>query len=569
MSDISLQPKAPKDPVKKEQSFFIMKNKDVFGSVTPDGRGIQFIYESDGRLLSSAKLVGGIEDEKELELLKTVEGFKTLVHQIGVSIEMDAYDTEVTFAFQMYGKSNPYESGTTIYKKLKADGSEALINLEDISWSDDDDIPGQIRFEFPKSEMYGSASVRFYLNDGFTAPKVEDEPPVDFDTKAYSDMIADSVVSLGNPYRLKKAIEKARSGEDVTIAFIGGSITQGAGAIPINVNCYAYKTYLGFKTIVGTDNTDNIHYVKAGVGGTPSELGMVRYDNDVLNNGKITPDVVIVEFAVNDAGDETDGRCYDSLVRKIYNGPGNPAVILLFAVFQDDFNLQERMIPVGKAYDIPMVSTKNAVTEQFYKKAPERVVTKKQFFYDCYHPTNTGHRIMSDGIIELFRQADAAPTSADVSLDKINAPIGREFESVKLLDRKNNIFDAVINEGSFTDKDDNIQKVERDLNLFTSPEFPNNWLHVPGKTDAFVMDIECESLLIVYLDSADPKFGVAEIYVDGALAKTINPHDIGWTHANAYIIHEGKDCQKHHVEVKMADGDEDKLFTILGFGVCK
>ena len=41
------------------------------------------------------------------------------------------------------------------------------------------------------------------------------------------------------------------------------------------------------------------------------------------------PDVVIVEFAVNDEGDETKGECYDSLVRKIFNGPGQPAVILM------------------------------------------------------------------------------------------------------------------------------------------------------------------------------------------------------------------------------------------------
>ena len=29
---------------------------------------------------------------------------------------------------------------------------------------------------------------------------------------------------------------------------------------------------------------DNIHYIKAGVGGTPSELGMIRYERDVLRN---------------------------------------------------------------------------------------------------------------------------------------------------------------------------------------------------------------------------------------------------------------------------------------------
>ena len=50
-----------------------------------------------------------------------------------------------------------------------------------------------------------------------------------------------------------------------------------------------------------------MHYVKAGVGGTPSELGMVRYDLDVTKNGEITPDLVVVEFAVNDWSWPYDG----------------------------------------------------------------------------------------------------------------------------------------------------------------------------------------------------------------------------------------------------------------------
>ena len=196
----------------------------------------------------------------------------------------------------------------------------------------------------------------------------------------------------------------AVGGEDVTVAFIGGSITQGAGAIPINTQCYAYKTFCGFCELTGRGTDDNVHYVKAGVGGTPSELGMIRYETDVLADGKVTPDVVVVEFAVNDEGDETKGECYDSLVRKILNAENRPAVILLFAVFADDFNLQERLSPVGRAYDLPMVSTRDTVLEQFYQKPGEgRVVSKNQFFYDSYHPTNIGHRVMADGITGFHR----------------------------------------------------------------------------------------------------------------------------------------------------------------------
>lgn len=566
-----LQPKAPKDPVKKNQSFYIMRNKDVCGAPQPDGTGIQFIYESDGRLESAAKLVGNISDEEEINLLKTVEGFRKLVNQIGVYVETESYDTEVTFCFQMYGKSDPYASGTTIRKKVKGDGAEALINLEEVAWSDDDNVPGQIRFEFPKAGMIGKVSVRFYLNDGYVAPPVEEENAVDFSSKEYAEMISWSLINEGNNARLKKAIEKGRNGEDTTIAFIGGSITQGAGSIPINSNCYARKTFEGFCELCGKGTEENIHYVKAGVGGTPSELGMIRYERDVLRDGSVEPDLVVIEFAVNDAGDETNGRCYESLARKAYNGPGKPAVILLFAVFQDDFNLEERLSPVGKALNLPMVSTKASVTKQFYLKPQEgRVVSKNQFFYDCFHPTNTGHRIMADGLLNLFANADNKVSDIeDENLDKYPYCIGGEFENVKLIDRKDNKYGAIIGCGDFTETDDEIQRVEMDMDLGTSPEFPNNWMYNGGNNNPFTLDVECESLLIVYKDSASPLVGVAEVYADGELKLTIDPHIVGWTHCNPLIVFEGKDSSLHHIEVKMKAGDEDKAFTILGFGIVK
>ena len=78
-------PKAPKDPTKKRKSFYIMRGKSVAGSPQAGGRGIQFLYMNDGRMVSSARLVGGITDEEMLKLLETTEGFRKLVHSIGVT----------------------------------------------------------------------------------------------------------------------------------------------------------------------------------------------------------------------------------------------------------------------------------------------------------------------------------------------------------------------------------------------------------------------------------------------------------------------------------------------------
>lgn len=571
-------PKAPKDPTRKRPGFYIMRNKEVAGSPQPDGRGIQFLYQDDGRMISSAGIVGNVTDEEILDLLKTVEGFRKLVHSIGVSVETEDKTDTVDFVFQMYGKTDPYNSGTLIRREVPADGMEKVILLEEQTWSDDDNVPGQIRFEFVEAGQLACVSVKLYLQDGYEAPEESEENSVDFSLPEYNQMVKKSLMQIGNLARLQKALDKAKRGEDTTIAFIGGSITQGAGAIPINTKCYAHETFRGLCEYLGIGADENLHFVKAGVGGTPSELGMLRYERDVLRvqeDGKATvdpPDIVIVEFAVNDEGDETKGECYDSLVRKILMGENKPAVILLFAVFVDGFNLQDRLSPVGRAYNLPMVSVKDAVLEQFYRKPGEgRIVSKNQFFYDSYHPTNVGHRVMADCLLHLIKEADAQSRQEDtLCLEQIMPPLGNAFEQVRLLDRST-CAQAQIDCGDFSGTDDDLQAVEMDMDLTQTKEFPYNWMYPGDKSDGerivpFTMDITCTSLLIIFKDTGDPHMGCAEVSVDGEKVLFADPHIIGWTHCNAAICFKRRERKTYHVEVQMAEGQSDKAFTILGFG---
>ena len=122
---------------------------------------------------------------------------------------------------------------------------------------------------------------------------------------------------------------------------LAGPSLRGPGLGRIHTECYAYQSYLRFKEQFGKGGGENIHFVKAGVGGTPSELGVIRYERDVQKDGVVAPDIVIVEVAVNDEGDETKGNCFESLCLKILSAPNQPAVILLFSVFVNDWNLQD------------------------------------------------------------------------------------------------------------------------------------------------------------------------------------------------------------------------------------
>lgn len=558
-------PKAPKDPTAKGSSFYICRQKEVAGSPQPDGRGIQFIYLNDVRLITFARMVGNVTDEAMLEKLKTAEGFMDMVAGIGVTVEAQERDQTIYYAFQMYGKTDPNNSGTTIKAACTPDGMEQIIWLDDYKWSADDALPGQMRFEFDKAEKQATVDVKLYLREGYTAPEQEEYGSIDINAPEYRAILKRSLMQTGNNYRLKNVIDKAKRGEDVTIAFIGGSITQGAGAIPITTKSYAYQTWEKFKETFGCG--DNVKLIKAGVGGTPSELGMVRFERDVLREGTVVPDLVVVEFAVNDEGDETKGRCYECLVRKILSVSEKTAVLLLFAVFADDWNLQDRLGPVGERYELPMVSIRDGVVEQFYQKSGEgRVLTKSQFFYDSYHPANMGHTIMADCIINLLKQVDGEEYDKEADWQEKEPVFGADFTHVRLLDKHTNADKILwLEQGSFCETDKELQAVEMDDNYVPTPEFPYNWQHRKG-TEPFRMKIKCKGLVLVSKDSGNINSARVTVCVDGKGALTVDPREVGWTHCNAQILFSETESKEHLIEISVVQGDEDKLFTVLGFG---
>ncbi len=562
-NNVARGPKAPKDPTKKRSVIYIMLDDAIEGR--PNGYGgFSDVNYLEGRVAAKVTNLLPELDKEIARELQTCAGFRKLVHNIGVSIKADKEEDRtktIRFAQQSKGTAGP---GSAFPAEIVCDGRETKIFVEDVPAVDGESVLSAFFFEFP-SYFTGKVTIAYYLNDGYEVPELIPDPPVQFGSDEYKTMIARSCMNTGNLFRMKRAIAKAKAGEDVTVAYIGGSITQGAGAKPIGTNSYAYRSYEMFKQRFGKGDGSNVHFIKAGVGGTPSELGLTRYEDDVLRQGTVTPDVVIIEFAVNDAGDETGGVCYESLALMAMEGPGNPAVVLLFSVFQDDYNLQDNLSRVGFHYDLPMVSIKNAVTPNFYEETP--VITKRQFFYDLYHPSNDGHQIMADCLDYFWRLAEEGDApSEDVDLTK-DGIIGNRYRAL-IAFGKNDADKHVkeLNPGSFTAVDNMLQCVEQDANAFTTPEFPDHWMYNgdAAQPENFTMSINCKDLLLVYKDSGDPSFGTAEVLVDGEVTRTINPLEVGWNHCNAVIVYTGEEVKEHRVEVRMTDAA--KKFTILGFG---
>lgn len=555
---------APRDPIPQREALYILVDKPVGGGGS-DAEANRFpVFLNDERLVTFAKIVGGVQDENILQMLQTAKGFRRLVHSIGVSIVSDAPDKAAVFSMYFSGEHGTEGGSGKI--SLCTNGVETILEMACVEEQDTDAVPGKFLIELPCEEDTALVTVKFYLHDGYHAPRFDPDPPVEFDTPQYNAMIARSCLSTGNNARIKRVLEDLRAGKPVTLAFLGGSITQGAGAIPEQEKCYARLTFEAIRDKYSSA-PDQVNYIKAGVGGTPSQLALNRYDRDVTRNGTVSPDLVVVEFAVNDLGDETNGCCYESLVHRIWNDPGEPAVILLFSVFANDWNLKERLAPVGWRHELPMVDVLEAVSPQFGATAAQRsVITKRQYFYDTYHPSNAGHRIMKDCLMYLLQRLDAQQSMAPAK----EAPpyYSFYFSAMEAYDRSNLPLDISVDPGSFTGTDEDLQMVALDNDTYNTAQFPFNWKKSSGKKP-FQMELVCKSLQMVFKDSASLDFGRIRVTVDGQTVAYYDPREVGWTHCHATILFAEETAGKHHIEICMAPEDEGKTFTILGFGVVR
>lgn len=83
-------------------------------------------------------------------------------------------------------------------------------------------------------------------------------------------------------------IARARTGGELRVGYLGGSITAAAGWRPKSL-AWLQKEY----------PTAKLSEINAAIGGTGSDLGVFRVGQDVLRH---RPDLLFVEFAVNDSG---------------------------------------------------------------------------------------------------------------------------------------------------------------------------------------------------------------------------------------------------------------------------
>ncbi len=219
-------------------------------------------------------------------------------------------------------------------------------------------------------------------------------------TDQYLDQI---VVNRGNQKRLKNVMLRARSGEKVTIGYLGGSITRGSVATTPE-QCYAYLSCQWWNE---NFPQAEVVYGNAGIGATTSQFAVARADQDLLY---MEPDLVFIEFSVNDENTPHFQETYEGLVRHVYTSQSHPAVGLLHnSFFNDGRSAEEIHTAVGRHYDLPCVSIKN----NMYARIAAGELKAETITSDYLHPNDAGHAMLADTIKVFLNQVYAEADSPE------------------------------------------------------------------------------------------------------------------------------------------------------------
>ncbi|GAA6020384.1 hypothetical protein JCM10207_002090 [Rhodosporidiobolus poonsookiae] len=207
----------------------------------------------------------------------------------------------------------------------------------------------------------------------------------------------DSAVRLSRAYegsglRVRRFLEKAMRGEEVTVGIIGASVTAGHGLGPGEMS-WVEQWFENFQTKFPRAQLVN--------GAAPAMTSkFYSYCHETMLPGKI--DLYIIELDINDEVTAETFVAQDALLRSLLDQPHQPAVMKasVFALsFEDLIRGTSASLTLAQYFDVPIVSVRNVLqplTISHPDLAPSFFTTFPNGQPDLRHLNKIGHRVLGD-----------------------------------------------------------------------------------------------------------------------------------------------------------------------------
>lgn len=376
-----------------------------------------------------------------------------------------------------------------------------------------------------------------------------------------------SIVSANNNYRLKTALNKIKRGENATISYIGGSVTVGEGA-SIKTSEGFTKGYASYATDFINEylgSGDNVKYINSAISGTGSEIGIVRLQEDVLD---YNPDIVFVEFAVNNGYNDFCNDTYEGVVRKLINDPSAPAVVLLFSwSYYSGSKVEEYMTQLGNHYKLPMVSIHQGLHE-FYNDLYD------DFVADDVHPNDEGYKLYAKLISNFITQVDKAAMDEEYVVPS-STFIGYDTHKYDGFEKIKNNGSEITSTGSF----DYTEKVYYSgTGKAHVRSFDNCWVKSDtASNDALTLTVNAKNFILVYKSPISHADGTIVIHYENVnkssdsvtITQNLNYYldnvQTGWDNPISILLFDKEVAGTYNISISMQNAGETATILAMGY----
>ena len=203
---------------------------------------------------------------------------------------------------------------------------------------------------------------------------------------------------------------------EVKIVYLGGSITEGAGASNKSRRWSTQITaYLNSLPLGNTAFTE----INQGIGGTESTYGMLRLERDVCANN---PDIVFIDFSLNDQGisEELSAVMYEGIIRRLMAMEKVPYVICIGVVGNKPKRTRACLHKkIAEHYGLCFIDVQEGMDKIMGEAAPAVNIARDALFRpDNTHPVEAGYDFYTEYIkSNLGEESFAKPYGEPIRAD--------------------------------------------------------------------------------------------------------------------------------------------------------
>lgn len=348
----------------------------------------------------------------------------------------------------------------------------------------------------------------------------------------YNKALSDSVINIADGQVLARIMRQ----DTVKLAFLGASISIGYHASP---NGYG-KCFPDFLEEYFHTAGKQVEAVNMAVSGTNCLTGMMITQLLVKEQ---QPDIVFVEYSINEESHPIGLEKYESLLRMLLSLEKRPVVIPVSVFNRDGYSCEEYMLPFAKMYGNPMVGLKHSLYPLIQSgELPMNVYTE-----DEGHPHVDGHEFIARAIWLAIQRSieDSAST-----LPMPDPMTGARFEGLKLID---------------------LEKAapETEPCCYHEPMFPVCQKKKPVSGLVMEFDEECSQLVVMYVKSSSRDRASVNVMCDGKRLGGFSGYSLfGWDNPWTEAVMSEPEKIRRHIILQTDKGDENKQLYLIAAAYC-